>query len=170
MSKERIWEMWRVQEEFHYLYTENFGIWNDKTNQRRMRGIFLEEVNRHGQSLLKSWHVAQHLIKIIMARLKTQWYAGQPLNKGAIGGELKRSKLQFVHVVVQVKKTRMTIPNETVIHKQVSRPWGKYMDDPQHLGKFQVGLSTKTRKLNHVLLFQAMSKTPVHHYIFLLNT
>jgi len=44
------------------------------------------------------------------------------------------------------------------------------MDDSQHLEKFQGSLSTKTSKLNHVLSFQGMSKTPVHHYIFLLGT
>ena len=49
-------------------------------------------------------------------------------------------------------------------------PWGLYQDDPQHLEKFQGSLSTQTSKLNHVLLFQGMSKAPVHHYFFLLST
>ena len=44
------------------------------------------------------------------------------------------------------------------------------MDDPRHLGKFQKSLSTRITELNHMLLFQGMSKIQVHCYNFLLST
>jgi len=38
-----------------------------------------------------------NLIKVIMARLRTQRYSRWPLDKGATNGELKIEQLQFVH-------------------------------------------------------------------------
>ena len=40
---------------------------------------------------------------------------------------------------------------------------------PLALGKFHRDLSTRASKLNHMLLFQGLSKILVHHYNFLLN-
>ena len=71
---------------------------------------------------------------------------------------------------IQVKKTRIVIPSRTVVHMHMGRPWGKNLDNPQHLGKFQKDLSTRASELNHVLLFRSMSKILVHCYNFLLST
>ena len=72
--------------------------------------------------------------------------------------------------VVQVKKARMVLPSMMVVHRHMGRPRGKHMDNPRHLGKFQKSLSTKASELNHMLLFQGMSKILVHRYNFLQNT
>ena len=38
--------------------------------------------------------------------------------------------------VVQAKETRMAVPRKTVIQRNVGRPWGKHLDNPQHLENF----------------------------------
>ena len=35
--------------------------------------------------------------------------------------------------VVQAKKARMAIPSKMVVREHMGHPWGKRLDDPQHL-------------------------------------
>ena len=50
------------------------------------------------------------------------------------------------------------------------RPWDKHLDDSQHLENSIEIYSQEPVKLNHMLLFQGMSKILVHRYNFLFNT
>ena len=71
--------------------------------------------------------------------------------------------------VVRVKKARIAVPSKTVIQGHMGRPWGKRLDDPQHLeNSIEIYLQEPVI-LNHMLLFQGMSKILVHHYNFLLS-
>ena len=38
--------------------------------------------------------------------------------------------------VVQAKKARMAVPSKMVVQEHMSRPWGKHLDDLQHLENF----------------------------------
>ena len=72
--------------------------------------------------------------------------------------------------VIQIKKSRIVIPTRTIVPRHLGHPRVKHLDDPRHLGKFQKSLSARVSELNHVLLFQGMSKIKVHCYKSLLNT
>ena len=52
----------------------------------------------------------------------------------------------------------------------MGRPWDKHLDDSQHLENSIEIYSQEPVKLNHMLLFQGMSKILVHRYNFLFNT
>ena len=68
--------------------------------------------------------------------------------------------------VVQAKKERMAVPSKMVIREHMGRPWGKRLDDPQHLENSMEIYLQEPVKLNHMLLFQDMSKILVHRYNF----
>ena len=57
-----------------------------------------------------------------------------------------------------------------VVQEHMGRPWGKHLDDPQHLENSIEIYLRELVKLNHMLLFQGMSKILVHHYNFLFST
>ena len=52
----------------------------------------------------------------------------------------------------------------------MGRPWDKHLDDSQHLENSIEIYSQEPVKLNHMLLFQGMSKILVHRYNFQLYT
>ena len=72
--------------------------------------------------------------------------------------------------VVRAKKARMAVPSKMVVQEHMARPWGKRLDDPQHLENSIEIYLQKPVRLNHMLLFQGMSKILVHRYNFLHNT
>ena len=72
--------------------------------------------------------------------------------------------------VVRAKKARMTIPSKMVVQEHMGRPWGKHLDDPQHLENTIEIYLRESVKLNHMLLFQGRSIILVQRYSFLLNT
>ena len=173
MSRERIWEMWRVGDEFHYLLAVNFGIWNDTTNQKMTRGIFLEEINRCDHSPMRLWHVAWHLTINVKVHPKNscKFYSvlGDPWTRGQLMVNWKFNSHSSVRVV-RAKKARMAVPSKMVIQEHMARPRGKCLDDPQHLENSIEIYLQKPVRLNHMLLFQGMSKILVHRYNFLFNT
>ena len=64
------------------------------------------------------------------------------------------------------EKARMVVPSKTVVQGDMGRPWGKCLDDPQHLeNSIEIYLQGPV-KLNHMLLFQGMSKILIHRYNF----
>ena len=65
----------------------------------------------------------------------------------------------------------MAVPSKMVVQEHMGRrPWGKHLDNPQHLENSIEIYLREPVKLNHMLLFQGMSIILVHHYSFLLNT
>ena len=61
--------------------------------------------------------------------------------------------------VVQVKEIRMNILYKTVIYGHKGRPWGKLLDDPQHLeNSIEIYLQEPV-KLNHVIISKAWVKS-----------
>ena len=72
--------------------------------------------------------------------------------------------------VVQAKKARMVVPSKMVIRENMGRPWDKRLDNPQHLENSVEIYLQEPVKLNHMLLFQGMSKILVYRYNFLLST
>ena len=72
--------------------------------------------------------------------------------------------------VVQAKKARVAIPSKMVVREHMGHPWGKRLDDPQHLENSIEIYLQELVKLNHMLLFQGMSKILVHCYNFLFST
>ena len=64
----------------------------------------------------------------------------------------------------------MAVPSKTIVQRDMGRPWGKHLDDPQHLENSIEIYLQELVKLNHMLLFQDMSKILVHRYNFLFST
>ena len=64
----------------------------------------------------------------------------------------------------------MAVPSKTIVQRDMGRPWGKHLDDPQHLENSIEIYLQELVKLNHMLLFQGMSKILVHRYNFLFST
>ena len=64
----------------------------------------------------------------------------------------------------------MAVPSKTIVQRDMGRPWGKHLDDPKHLENSIEIYLQELVKLNHMLLFQDMSKILVHRYNFLFST
>ena len=64
----------------------------------------------------------------------------------------------------------MAVPSKTIVQRDMGRPWGKHLDDPQHLENSIEIYLQELVKLNHMLLFQGMSKILVHRYNFVFST
>ena len=72
--------------------------------------------------------------------------------------------------VIRAKKVRIAVPSKMVIQGHMGRPWGKHLDDPRYLENSIEIYPQELEKLNHMLLFQGMSKILVYRYNFLFST
>ena len=72
--------------------------------------------------------------------------------------------------LIWTEKARMVVPSKMVVQRHMGCPWGKRLDNPQHLENSIEIYLQELVKLNHMLLFQGMSKILVHHYNFLFST
>ena len=81
------------------------------------------------------------------------------LGQGGTDGELRIEPTPSSSMrVIQAKMARMDILYRMVVHALVGRPSRKHLDDPRHLGKFQVSFSIRVTELDHAFLFRGMSK------------